>query len=91
MNAATEKEFERVLKALANKRRLAIMRLLKKRKELPVGDIASAIKLSFKATSRHLAVLFAADIVEREQRSVQMFYRIASPLPEPAGKIISSI
>lgn len=48
------KEYERILKALANRRRLAILRHIRREKEARVGDIASAIRLSFKATSRHL-------------------------------------
>ena len=85
----TEKEFERVLKALANKRRLAILRYLRKEKEASVGDIAEEIKLSFRATSRHLSVLSGTNILEKEQRNVQVFYRLSSDLPEPAQKIIS--
>jgi len=84
-----EKEIARVLKALANNRRLAIVRYVKKHKEASVGDIAQAIKLSFRATSRHLAVLFSADILDREQRNIQVFYRIASTIPDAAGKILS--
>lgn len=76
----TDKGLERVLKAAANKRRLAILRFLKKRKEATVGDIAEAIKLSFKSTSRHLGVLSAADLLDREQRSLEVYYRLA---PQP--------
>ena len=83
------KDLERILKALANKRRLAIVRCLKKNKESTVGDIAEAIKLSFKATSKHLAVLYNADIVDREQRSLQMFYRLSINL-HPIVKHISN-
>ncbi|MEK7558414.1 MAG: metalloregulator ArsR/SmtB family transcription factor [Patescibacteria group bacterium] len=71
-----EKEMERVLKALANRRRLAIIKFIKKEKEASVGDVAEEIKLSFKSTSKHLALLAAADILEKEQRSSQMFYRL---------------
>lgn len=70
------KELERQLKALANRRRLAIIKHLKKRSSASVGDIAKEIKLSFKSTSRHLAVLSAADIVEKEQVNLYMFYRL---------------
>ncbi|MEK7581966.1 MAG: metalloregulator ArsR/SmtB family transcription factor [Patescibacteria group bacterium] len=77
-----EKEMERVLKALANRRRLAIIKFIKKEKEASVGDVAGEIKLSFKSTSKHLALLAAADILEKEQRSSQMFYRLAGNFPE---------
>lgn len=77
------------MKALANRRRLAILRFLKIKKEASVGDIAEEIKLSFKATSKHLGVLSAASIVDREQRSLQMFYCLSSDLSLPARSIIS--
>lgn len=81
------KDFEKVLKALANRRRLAIVQYLKDHKEAPVGEIAAAIRLSFRSTSRHLAVLASADVVERDQRSLQVFYRLGEPL-HPAAKSI---
>jgi ArsR family transcriptional regulator, arsenate/arsenite/antimonite-responsive transcriptional repressor len=71
------KNLEKILKAFANRRRLQILRLLKEKNEASVGAIAEKIELSFKATSKHLAVLFSAGIVEREQRGLQMFYSIA--------------
>ena len=85
------KELERCLKALANKRRLAIVKLLRTRKEATVGEIAAAIKLSFKATSRHLAVLKSADIVEHEQRSISYYYRLASTQHPATTSIISIV
>lgn len=84
-----EKELERTLKALANKRRIAILRFLKRKKEAPVGDIANVIHLSFRATSRHLITLLSADILDREQRSTEMHYRIAQAMPTAAKRIIS--
>ena len=75
------KNTERKLKALANKRRLEILKYLKKEKEASVGDIADAIKLSIKATSKHLGVLSAADLVEKDQRSLLVFYSVSKILP----------
>lgn len=83
------KEIEKVLKALANKRRLGIVKYLKKEKEAIVGDIAQAINLSFTATSKHLGVLAAADIVEKEQRGLEMWYKISSE-SHPTAKYISN-
>lgn len=71
------KELERILKALANKRRLTVLKYLKVKKEASVGDIADTINLSLKSTSRHLGVLTAVDILEKEQRSLQVFYRLS--------------
>lgn len=84
-------DLEKPLKALANRRRLAILRFLKRSKgEMgeSVADIAAAIRLSFKATSRHLAILSAADIVEREQRRLYVFYRIGETAPAVARAVI---
>ena len=90
----SEKDFERIMKALANRRRLAILRFLKngnekKENKASVGDIAEEIRLSFKATSKHLGILSAAGVVDREQRSLQMFYRLSSDIPAPARLVIS--
>jgi ArsR family transcriptional regulator, virulence genes transcriptional regulator len=71
-----EKILERILKSLANRRRLLILGFLKKNRSASVGDIATNIKLSFKATSKHLGVLGAADIVEKEQTGPNIFYSI---------------
>ena len=74
---------ERIFKALANRRRIAIVRFLKGHKEASVGDIAHEIKLSFRATSKHLTILTSVAILEREQRSLNMFYRISGSISLP--------
>ncbi len=68
---------EKIVKAVASRRRLAILQYLKNHREAPVGEIAGAIRLSFKATSKHLCILSAVDIVEKEQRSLQAYYALA--------------
>lgn len=83
-------KLEKILKALANRRRLAILRYLKKNKEESVGEIAREIKLSFKATSKHLGILSAMDIVEKDQRSLRMFYSLSRD-QNPAAKHIISL
>jgi DNA-binding transcriptional ArsR family regulator len=87
--STNDKETERILKAFANKRRITIVRFIRKSKEVSVGTVADEIKLSFRATSKHLATLSAADILEKEQRGVQIFYWISSDLPAVAQKILS--
>lgn len=82
------KELERIIKAFANRRRLAIVCYLIRTKEATVGDIAREIKLSFKATSKHLGILLAVDIVEKEQRSLEMWYRLISAPKPPIRTII---
>ena len=74
------KQTEKILKALANRRRLAILKLLSSTAKASVGDIAKEIKLSFKATSKHLVILRNADILDREQVNLQMYYSLIRPV-----------
>ncbi|MBI5732143.1 MAG: helix-turn-helix transcriptional regulator [Candidatus Magasanikbacteria bacterium] len=85
------REIEKILRALANRRRLTILKYLKINKEASVGEIAEAIRLSFKATSRHLSILSGADLLEKDQRSLQMFYSIASNQKPFVRQIISTL
>lgn len=72
------KEIELIIKALANRRRLAIIKFLKNHREASVGEIAGQIRLSFKATSKHLNILARVDLLDKEQRSLTVFYRLQS-------------
>ena len=67
---------ERILKALANRRRLAIVQFLNTKGPVSVGAIAEHIRLSYAATSRHLRVLAAADLVESEQANTTVNYSL---------------
>lgn len=83
------KALEKILKGLANRRRLQIIQHLKKNKEASVGNIAKAIKLSFRSTSRHLIILAAADIVEKEQRRLMVFYSLSPSLSSAIKSVIA--
>ncbi len=85
------KHHEKILKALANRRRLEIIKYLKENKEASVGEIANHIKLSFKSTSRHLSILLGADILEKEQRGLLVFYGLAPKLVSLARLVIAEI
>lgn len=84
------KTLEKNLKAIANGRRLAILSYLKKRREATVGDIADSIRLSFTATSKHLAILFSVDILDREQRSLEIYYRLGK-ISDPTIRTLISV
>lgn len=79
---------EKILKAFANRRRLAILKLLKKETELVVDAIAKKIHLSFKSTSHHLRLLTALDILERDQRSINVYYSLSKDMPSLARHIL---
>ncbi len=75
------KNLEKQYKALANRRRLAILKYLKSHQQATVGDIAREIKLKLKATSKHLRILAAADFVDFEQKSLNVFYFLPANKP----------
>jgi DNA-binding transcriptional ArsR family regulator len=85
------KDLEKQFKALANRRRLAIIKFLKGTREATVTDIADHIKLSIRSTSKHLAVLSAQDVVDKEQRSLLVYYRIALSQKHIIAKILPHI
>ena len=76
-----EVELERQLKILANRRRLAILNLLRKKKEAGVSTISEAIRLSLTSTSKHLTMLERGGFLEKEQRGLELYYRIAEAPP----------
>lgn len=80
---------EWILKIMANKRRLEIVGYLKKKKQASVTDIANKIKLSFRSTSRHLNVLYGADLLTKEQKNVQVFYTLSQDMPVVVKQIIN--
>lgn len=75
---------------MANRRRLAIVRYLAQRRDATVTEIADVIRLSLTATSKHLAVLKAADVVTDEKRSLLVMYELIHP-PHPAVKATLSL
>lgn len=87
----TIKNLEKVFKGLANRRRLAIIRFLSQKKEATVGDIAECIHLSFKATSKHLAILRQIDIVDSRQQSLNVYYRLSNSLPSVVKNVFKHI
>ncbi|MEK6884511.1 MAG: metalloregulator ArsR/SmtB family transcription factor [Nanoarchaeota archaeon] len=75
------KELVRFFKALGNERRLLMIMHLAKSKELTVGQISKLMNLSFKATSKHLIILYNAKLLNMRQVDLNKFYSIGnSPL-----------
>lgn len=83
------KHLEFQYKALANRRRLAILKYLKYHNKASVGDIAKEIKLRIKSTSKHLRVLSAVDFLDREQQSLNVFYFLPENKPTILKEILS--
>ncbi len=79
---------ERRLKAVANRKRLLILRYLKRHHSAVVSDIAQGIDLSLKATSKHLQLLRAADIVTARKRGLFVAYRLRLPQETPVQQLL---
>ena len=86
-----EKELEKIFKALANKRRIVILKFLKRKGNASVGDVANVIKLSLPSTSKHLMILFNADLVEKEQKSLIVYYFLPKTKNSAVNKLLSIV
>ena len=58
-----------------------MLKLLKRNNSASVTAIAEKLELSLKATSKHLAILFNAGALEREQVGYCVLYRLADEPP----------
>jgi len=65
----------KLLKALSNKKRLQIIKLLK-RKSLNTSEIAKEINLSYRSTAKHLQKLQNAGFVFGERQGIYSFYTV---------------
>ncbi|MBU2259465.1 metalloregulator ArsR/SmtB family transcription factor [Patescibacteria group bacterium] len=80
---------ERQMKAVSNAKRLQILSYIKKQRAAMVSDIAHAIHLSIFATSHHLRILKAAEVVEYKKRGRFVYYRLSLEQVEPIKKLLS--
>ena len=85
------KDLEKTIKAFGNVSRLRILQYLKKHKTASVSDIAEGAACSYKATSKHLSILYRVDIVDRTQRSYEMHYYLAQKQRPIASALLKQI
>ncbi len=57
------REIERIIKGVANHRRIEILVLLEKKPELAVFDIADELHINFKTASSHIGKLALAGLI----------------------------
>jgi DNA-binding transcriptional ArsR family regulator len=72
-------EAARLLRLLANEKRLVILCFLATCGEMPVGALAEALNLSQSALSQHLAKLRRDGLVQFRRESQTLHYRLADP------------
>ncbi len=82
---------ERTLKALANGRRIAAVKYLRGGKSASVSALADVIKLSFKSTSRHLAILTGAGILEKKQVGLEMMHSLAKDRHQLVNDVLKQL
>ena len=75
MNNQKIEQASKLLKAVANEKRLRILYYLTT-KEMSVGEIESLVYLSQSALSQHLAVLRANNIVKTRRSAQTIFYSL---------------
>ena len=66
-------------RVLGDATRLSILRVLRERGELNVGEICEALESSQANISKHLRTLAVAGIVARRREGTAAYYRIADP------------
>ncbi|MDP3763359.1 MAG: winged helix-turn-helix domain-containing protein [bacterium] len=71
-----------VFRALANINRLKIIKMLSNSHRMSVTDISIELKISFKATSNHLAILRSLDVLEPQGTEGHVLYSINSSMPK---------
>jgi len=66
----------KILKATANERRIKILLFLMRDSDIPVGELAEKLGISFAATSKHLGRLEAVDLVRKKQKGLKILYSL---------------
>lgn len=77
--ATDVRKIAKELKSLANERRLFIVRYLAAAHSAPVWRIAQRMNMSSKSISKHLILLEAARVLEREQIGLEVYYKLKKP------------
>ncbi|MBE6443179.1 MAG: winged helix-turn-helix transcriptional regulator [Alphaproteobacteria bacterium] len=80
----------KVLKAVANEKRLKILYNIKD-KELSVGEIEKLVNLSQSALSQHLAILRADDIVKTRRKAQTIFYQLKDEKTKSVLKLLDDL
>lgn len=92
INAKTNmKRWTVVFRTLSNINRLKIIAMLSDGRKMNVGDIAEDLKISFKATSNHLAMLKNLDVLEAQGVDGHVFYSVNPKMPKDFQKIIEIV
>jgi len=87
----SNKEIEKIHKALANHRRIATLRYLNNRRYGDLQGTARYLKLSYKATAKHFGQLCAAGILDKDMRHGIVYFSIAKDIPQLARHTLTAL
>lgn len=76
------------LTVVADRNRLAILKFLKRKETASVGRVADNLKISFKATSKHLLFLVKKRILQRQKDGPFVMYHLSPNLPKSVREIL---
>lgn len=86
--SAGVKRWTQIFKAFGNPNRVLIVKILSKGAKMNVGDIAGKLKISVKATSKHLIILSNLDVLNSVGQHNHVFYELNSDIPTDAHEAI---
>ncbi len=84
-------ELVRLFKAVANKRRLEILRLLITEGEKSVSGVSEHLGISYVSASRHLLQLERVGLLKNRQQSLWVYYSINNMPSESCREILELV
>ncbi|MCL5004346.1 MAG: winged helix-turn-helix domain-containing protein [Patescibacteria group bacterium] len=69
-------ELERIIKGVANHRRIEILEMLGKKPEMSVAEIAEKVKSNFKTTSDHIRKIAVAGLLMKRSDSKSVRHKL---------------
>ncbi|MEK7192491.1 MAG: metalloregulator ArsR/SmtB family transcription factor [Patescibacteria group bacterium] len=79
----------KIIKAMANPKRMEIVLHLEKRRVLNVSEVSEKLDLSFKSTSKHLHKLEEAGLIGRKKRMNMVYYFLSADLSKEVRDVIN--
>lgn len=86
-----EKELRKIFRIFDNNHRLSILRLLKMKRELSVGQIADHLEVPFNTISKNVLLLAKSGILARRYDTPFVLYKISNSAPAQAKIILSHL
>lgn len=70
------RQLEKIIKGVANHRRIEILNLLDKSPELSLTDIAGRLKIDFRTAGEHVRRLYLAGMIVKRNRGAEVAHKV---------------